>query len=238
MEGARAASEALDAGVRVRFACATERGLDTPLASKCWTACADAGVDRLFVSEDEMLSIADSVTPQGFAVVCEEPRHDLQAVARSRLTIVLDGIRDPGNVGTLIRSAAALAAGGAVVLDGSADPWGTKAVRASAGMMFRLPVASAPWSEVERVIAKAGAVTCVADAAGKPVPLASSWPDRIALVIGSERSGVRAEARSLAGLTVAVPMRTGTESMNAAAAGAVLMWEILRSGRHVTAVPK
>ena len=185
-----------------------------------------------------MLSIADSVTPQGFAVVCEEPRHDLQAVAHSRLTIVLDGIRDPGNVGTLIRSAAALAAGGAVVLDGSADPWGTKAVRASAGMMFRLPVASAPWSEVERVIAKAGAVTCVADAAGKPVPLASSWPDRIALVIGSERSGVRAEARSLAGLTVAVPMRTGTESMNAAAAGAVLMWEILRSGRHVTAVPK
>lgn len=237
VEGARAAREACSTGADLRYALATERALMNELARECWETAASNGADRHLLTEREMRGISDTRTPQGFAVVCAEPASPLEAIVDTGLCLLLDRVRDPGNVGALVRSAAALGVGGVVALDGSADPWSTKAVRASAGMAFRVPVASAEWERVECAISAARATLMVADARGSPVPRTRPWPSRIALAIGSEPTGIRNEIRALASSTLAVPMRTGAESLNAATAGSLLMWEILRGGAGTPAKP-
>lgn len=198
--------------------------LDPELAAEL----ADADTAR--VDDAELARLADTEAPQGVLMVLSEPRPTLESVARpgARL-LVLDGIQDPGNLGTLVRCAAAFALDGVVTLDGTVDPWNPKAVRAAAGTSFRLPVLRAPWHRLDAAIVEAGLTLFVADAGGTDAAVVT--PSRgWALVVGSEAHGARPEVRRVADTTLAIPMPGGTESLNAGVAGALLLYALTGDG--------
>jgi TrmH family RNA methyltransferase len=177
-----------------------------------------------------MAAASQTVTPQGvLAVARSETVPVAEAVDAARAAHwplpVLDGIQDPGNVGTICRSAAAAGAPALVVLVGSADPFGPKAVRASAGTVFRLKIARADWDDL------AGLTGFAATAAGGASLETSALEEAGLLALGGETHGVR--RRDL--VPVTIPMAPGIESLNVAAAAAILFFELRRrqAGRSV-----
>ncbi len=230
VEGVRAVRDALRAGVRPRFAVVSPRcaELDGALVDEL-AACTEVHE----VDDAALAALSDTTHPQGVLAVVDQPGDDwVEALGPSSRILILDALQDPGNVGTLIRAAAAFGLDGVVLLDGSVDPWNPKAVRASAGAAFRCPVARRRHDAALDRLAAAGLPILVSDAAGgdpKPPPWHGGW----ALVVGSEGHGVRRAVRDAAAGTVRVPMRGGVESLNAAVAGSILLYELTRhDGGH------
>jgi len=183
-----------------------------------------APADRVVtLTERAFSSVSQTITPQGVLAIGR--RHDasladaLGAAQAARWPlIVLDGVQDPGNVGAICRTAAAAGARAVAGLKGTADPFGPKAVRASAGTVFRLVVSRGRWSELSAwrgfgAAARGGKSYLDADLAGRPL-----------LAFGSEVHGLRRNDLEL----VTIPMTPGVESLNVAAAAAVLLFEIRR----------
>jgi RNA methyltransferase, TrmH family len=225
-EGLRVAREALDCGASVRFAVASPRALELG-AEDILHALRGSGVEVIELDDRELAALADTDAPQGLLLVCREPRPDPDSVLEGDRLLLLDGLQDPGNVGTLVRSAAAFGLEGVVALDGTTDPWGAKAVRASAGAAFRVPLLTAPWAAVAAAVSTPRRPLLIADAAGAPM---AAPPGRWTLVVGGEGAGVRPEVRERAGRAVAIPMPGGTESLNAGVAGSILMYALTRPG--------
>lgn len=228
VEGVRGVEEALLCGAQPRFLLRSPRGdaLWTPgLAS----AVEAARVETLQVSDDEMAEVAGTESPQGVLLVAQEPDLDPGALWRhpAPRILILDGIQDPGNVGTLIRAAAAFACTGVVALDGTADPWGDRAVRAAAGTTFRLPVLRASWEEAAGELARAEIPVLVADAGGSDVRTVEGR-NRWALAMGGEGAGCREAVRARSQEVVSIPMPGGVESLNVGVAGAILLYELTR----------
>ncbi len=227
VEGPHAAAEAIAAGATVRFAVMSPRADQLDVADVL-TALGDA-VETHHVQDRELAELADTETPQGLLMVVEQPgiRWPPAADAGSEQVtgrwLVLDAVQDPGNVGTLVRAAAAFTCSGVVALDGTADPWGTKAVRASAGAVFRIPVHTGrrPGSEVTRALPS----PLLAAEMGGDHPRQHAG-DRWTLIIGNEGAGIRPELLVAADASVAVPMPGGIESLNAAVAGAILLYAL------------
>lgn len=185
--------------------------------------------DQLDVAADRTVHLARGLfrdlsqtrTPQGVLAVGRAGfAAPAQAIAAARAAgwplLVLDGVQDPGNVGAIARSAAAAGAPALAVLRGTADPFGAKAIRASAGHVFNLVVAEATWDDL------AGLRCLGASAAGVPLE-AADLAAAGALVLGSEAHGLRRVME-----TVALPMAAGVESLNVAAAAAILLYEVRR----------
>jgi TrmH family RNA methyltransferase len=148
----------------------------------------------------------------------------------ARATIrVLDAVQDPGNVGGMIRTAFALGAAATVALDGTADPGAHKVLRAAMGAAFRHPVAAAHWAEFAAFAEANGIALWAACQGGEPP--AGTRPERLALVVGNEGAGLRPEVLAAAVKKVGVPMRPGAESLNAATAAAILLYEVTRGHR-------
>ncbi|MDX1493761.1 MAG: RNA methyltransferase [Longimicrobiales bacterium] len=232
VEGVRAVSEALDAGARPSFAVVSPR-LDSSEEGRGLRARLPG--NTLDVSDAEMAEVADTEHPQGVVLVCHEPDDRLpealsaaQAAGTPRV-LVLDAIQDPGNVGTLVRSAVAFAFHLVVALDGTTDPWGSKAVRAAAGTSFRLPVIRASTEDAIEALSRASLHILVASAEGSAGVQASS--EGFALVLGNEGSGVRERIREVATETVAVAMAGPAESLNVGIAGSILMSDFTRKDR-------
>jgi RNA methyltransferase, TrmH family len=170
-----------------------------------------------------LAAVSQTVTPQGVLAVARWATVPVsEAVGAAKAAgwplVVLDGIRDPGNVGTICRTAAAAGAPALAVLEGGADPLGAKAVRASAGCVFRLSVARGGWEELADLSGYAAS-----PAGGAPVEAAGLEHAGL-LALGGETRGVR--RRDLAPVTI--PMASGVESLNVAAAAAVLLFELRR----------
>ena len=157
--------------------------------------------------------------------VVEEPLWSVRDVTSRARVLVLDAIQDPGNVGTLIRSAVAFGIEGALCLDGTADPWGAKAVRASAGCVFRIPVATADTAEAVGSLREVGTPILVASADGEG---AAGRRASFALALGNEGGGVRRALKAAADATIAVRMRGPAESLNVGIAGSILMHELTK----------
>lgn len=232
VEGVRAVSEVLDAGASVSFGLASPR-LDTSEEGRELRG--RLPTDTLDISDAEMATVADTEHPQGVALVCHEPGDGLAetlsaaVAAGSPRVLVLDAIQDPGNVGTLIRSAVAFSFHLVVALDGTTDPWGSKAVRAAAGTSFRLPVIRASADEAVEAFADEGLPILVAStegSAGVEIPAGG-----FALVLGNEGAGVRHGLRAAAAETVAVAMSGPAESLNVGIAGSILMSDFTRKDR-------
>ncbi len=208
VEGPRAVRTAIAAGARVDFVVVGESGEAIP------------GLDTVVLSDAELEDFADTESPQGILAVVREPEATLPEDPRRIL--VLDRVQDPGNAGTLIRSAVALGVDRVVVLDGSVDPWNPKAVRASAGEAFRVPIHRMTWEDFQ---AWCPLPLLVADGGGTDVRTLAVGR-RWALLVGNEGAGPRAEALERADHVVALPLRGGVESLNAAMAGSILLWAL------------
>ena len=231
-EGIRAVEELLSAragaGLRVRGALASpaldagERGMALR------RALLDAGVPVLEVSDADFASAADTDTPQGVLAIAEQPAHAVDAIvaaARGRPLLLLDAIQDPGNAGTMLRAAAALGAAGVLAMPGTVDLWSAKVVRGAMGAIYQLPVAHVAWTELDA--ARDDLPLWGADAAGAPIARAASdRPDRLGLVVGNEGNGLSVEARSRVDRLVAVPIVPAVESLNAAVAAGILLYEL------------
>jgi TrmH family RNA methyltransferase len=184
-----------------------------------------APLGPIALSEAAFGAIADAETPQGVAAVfpIELTRLD---VDHGPLLLVLDGLQDPGNLGTIVRSAVGSGVVGTLVVRGGADPFGPKAVRAAAGALFRLPIARP--GDDELVAALGGRRVWLADARGGERYDRVDWRPPGALVIGSEAGGASPELRGLATGRVSIPLRAGLESLNAGVAASILLFEAAR----------
>lgn len=172
-----------------------------------------------------MASISPMKAPQGVLFLCRLPGLTAPEVLQGRTYLVLDGLQDPGNVGTIWRTADAFGADGLLLTGHSADPYNWKTVRASMGAVFRLPVWEVDQSEILPLCQRSHLPLCGTALRADTVSLAELPSDRLALVIGSEGQGISQQLLSHCDLTVKIPMKPTCESLNAAVAASVLLWE-------------
>lgn len=179
------------------------------------------------VSLDVMASLTDTVTPQGFVALFSLPEPDLAIAQNAFQLLVLDAIQDPGNLGTILRSAQAAHVEAVLLSRGCVDPYAPKVVRAGMGAHFGLTLyAGLEWARIAALVGKRQCI--LADVAGEYLPWQLNWTAPYALIVGSEGHGASAEARHLATRTVRLPMRSPVESLNAAMATAQLLYEAQR----------
>ncbi len=228
-EGVRLVEEALKAGVQPSFVLYTEASLADPRSAGLLANLQGAGVACLAVSDAVMAASSDTETPQGILAVLPLP--DLPLPVQPTLTLILDGVRDPGNLGTMLRTALAAGVEQVLLAPGTVDPYNSKVVRAGMGAHLRLPLAALAWPQI--ALAVAGCDVWLAAAGEALAYTAVDWTRRSALVIGGEAAGARGEARALATGNVAIPMAAGVESLNAATAAAVILFEAVRQRRVV-----
>ena len=175
------------------------------------------------IPEHVMESISPMETPQGALFVCRLP--EKSAFVPEAGMLLLDGVQDPGNLGTILRTADALQIPVAL-LEGCADPYSHKVVRASMGAVFRTPVVMTTWAEASAACAEKNipiAVTALSDSA---VDIRNANLKEMAVVIGSEGQGVREEILNAAAKQLIIPMDSRCESLNAAIAAATPMWQM------------
>ena len=186
-------------------------------------------VRAVCVSEDLMRSVSPMETPQGALFTVALPETKLPETLAGKHYLVLDGVQDPGNVGAVLRTADAFGCTGALLLPGCADPYGPKTLRAAMGAVFRLPLYAVGLEALPGLLADAGLPLYGTALRHDTVDVRQRDLRRCALVIGSEGRGVSAEVLALCRETLRIPMSSHCESLNAAAAAAVLLWEAYRA---------
>ena len=198
-------------------------GLDTVILSDGVEADVPEHVKLIRVPEEVMASISPMETPQGALFLCRLP--EKTAFAPKAGMLLLDGIQDPGNIGTILRTADALDIPVAL-LEGCADPYSHKVVRASMGAVFRTPVIQTTWEEAKAACGQAAIPIAVTALSDKSQDLRSAALNNMAVVIGSEGRGVRQEVLDAANVQLIIPMNPHCESLNAAIAAAIVMWQM------------
>jgi len=198
-------------------------GLETVILSDGVEAEVPDHVRLVRVPEDVMASISPMETPQGALFLCRLP--EKAAFEPRPGMLLLDGIQDPGNIGTILRTADALRIP-VVLLEGCADPYSHKVVRSSMGAVFRTPVIQSTWAEVHSSCREAGIPIGVTALSDRAKDLRQAELSRMAVVIGSEGRGVRKEILENADAELIIPMNPRCESLNAAIAAAIVMWEM------------
>jgi TrmH family RNA methyltransferase len=222
-EGVRLVEDAAGANWPVRFvlydATLSERGKSQVegLTSR--------GVDVEEITPELMKSISDTETSQGILAVLNDIR--LPIPESPTFFLIPDQIRDPGNLGTLIRSADAAGVDAVLIPPETTDPFAPKAVRAGMGAHFRTPVIMLGWDQIGQLSKSAKMQLLVADMNGT-----SCWDtdlrQPLMLIVGSEAEGASESAQKIASQRVGIPMAGGTDSLNAAVAGSILMFEVMR----------
>ena len=198
-------------------------GLDTVILSDEVEANVPEGVRIIRVPEDVMASVSPMETPQGAVFVCRMP--EKAAFAPAAPMLLLDGIQDPGNLGTILRTADALNVKVAL-LEGCADPYSHKVVRASMGAVLRTQPVQTTWAEAKEKLADAGISDAVTALSETSRDIRRAEVEKMAVVIGSEGQGVRQEILSEARHQLIIPMNGHCESLNAAIAAAIVAWEM------------
>ena len=226
-EGVRLVEEALAAGVRFQGVLASPSAESTPRGVELLRALADHAVPVELIADQLLASVAETETAQGVVAVIEPRRWSLADIdsTAGAPVLVLDGVQDPGNVGTLLRTAHALGSRGAILLPGTADPMNPKVIRAAMGASFRLAAAPATDEEFRGWIARGAVAVWAAVAEGTPVARLTP-PEHVALVVGNEGAGVRPAVRDLAAERVAIPLARGAESLNVAVAAGILLYAL------------
>ncbi|MBO4939201.1 MAG: RNA methyltransferase [Oscillospiraceae bacterium] len=198
-------------------------GLETVILSDTVEAEVPKQVKLIRVPEDVMESISPMDTPQGALFVCRMPEKTEFTPKPGML--LLDGIQDPGNIGTILRTADALEIPVAL-LEGCADPYSHKVVRASMGAVFRTPVIQTTWVAAKASCEAAGIPVAVTALSDRAEDIRSADLTKMAVVIGSEGRGVRREVLENADQELIIPMNPRCESLNAAIAATICMWEM------------
>lgn len=200
-------------------------GLDTVILSDGVQAELPEHVKIIRVPEDVMASISPMEAPQGAVFLCRLPQEkDFVPVPGM---LLLDGIQDPGNLGTILRTADAFRVKVAL-LEGCADPYSHKTVRASMGAVFRNPPVRTTWENAKQACAAAGIPVAVTALSPTAMDIRSARLERMAVVIGSEGQGVRKEILESADAELIIPMNPNCESLNAGVAAAIVMWQMAK----------
>ncbi len=230
LEGPTVLTEALNENLELEFAVYNDSFAESEKGGELLEALAYKKAE-LYQADDRLFSmISGTESPQGILAVIEKPEWNAEILSEpGRNFIVMDRVQDPGNMGTIIRTAEAAGFSGLVVIKGSTDPYSGKVSRAAAGALVRMPVffAESP-DELVMMMKNAGKkLVCTS-------PRSDKWHFEIdiaedtAIVIGNEASGVCDEIFSNADITAGIPMEGKTESLNAAIAASLMMYESLR----------
>jgi TrmH family RNA methyltransferase len=226
VEGVRLVEEAVHSNWGFRFVlydqALSERGRSQVEGLK------SRGIDVEMVSDSLMKSLSETETSQGILAVLQFSNLPIPDV--TNFVLIPDQIRDPGNLGTLLRSAAATGVQAVLLPPETTDPFAPKVIRSGMGAHFRLPIHSMNWEDIK---AKTnGLQIYLADIDGQ-----SCWETDLrkplGLIVGGEAEGASDEARKLATQKISIPMTGNVESLNAGVAGSVLMFEVVRQRSHV-----
>jgi TrmH family RNA methyltransferase len=193
-------------------------------------------VEHLLLSADVFASAVSTEEPQGIAALVHAPTFSADALfpAATPLVLVLAGLQDPGNVGTLIRSAEAFGASGVLLLPGTASPWNPKALRASAGSAFRVPMLTIAEADALSLLHDKG-VPALAAVVHGGVPVAEArLAEPAALLIGNEGAGLSPALLAAADRRITIPTPGPVESLNAAIAGSLLLYEAAKQRSAAT----
>jgi TrmH family RNA methyltransferase len=220
LEGVRLVRDVLERGQRPDFVFYTAELEGNDLI----THLERQSVSLLPVSAEVMRHVSDTQQPQGILAVFALPLPALPQPPRR--VLILDAVREPGNMGTMLRTAAAAGAQIVLLAPGCVDPYNPKALRGGMGAHFRLPVVEAQWDQITHYCD--GLAVYLADSQGDTAYTEVNWSQAWALIIGGEAHGAGSHAAQLAHKHVYIPMAAETESLNAAIAAAVILFEANR----------
>jgi len=226
-EGVRSVEELLRSGLAVRGVLVAPQLAEAPRGQLLRSSLEAASVEIAEVSEKDFRSAAETESPQGVIAIGEIPKREfalLNTEERCRL-LVLDGVQDPGNVGTIIRTAAALGATATIALPGTVDLWNPKVIRGSMGAQFTHAAFHATTAELFRFLERTRIELWCADAGGEPLSAAPA-PPRLAIALGNEGSGLSSDMRSASRKTVSLPITSDVESLNVAVAAGIILYQL------------
>lgn len=220
-DGEKLLDEAHRTGMKLGDVLVDELRLETLVAERPWLS--DYTV---YPAPYEVLASASALeTPQGVLFACAMP--ETPVFAPQPGMILLDRLQDTGNVGTILRTADAFGVPG-VVLDGCADPFNPKTVRAAMGSIFRVPLTCAALTETVAACRERGIITCAATLSPRAVPVSTVELKHAVVIIGNEGAGVRPALAACCDHEIILPMRGEAESLNAAVAAGIFMWEMTK----------
>ena len=202
--------------------------VQTVVSVEPWPEPLPEKVRQVLVPPEVMASISPAETPQGVLFTCRTPVLPVPETLPGRRYVVLDGVQDPGNVGTVLRTLDAFDADGLLLTGGCADPFGPKTVRASMGAVFRRPVWCMKAENLPGLLARSGLPLYGTALRQDTEDVRAVSLDCCAVVIGSEGQGIRDTVLDMCQKTLKIPMTDRCESLNAAIAAAVLLWESYR----------
>lgn len=232
LDGERLIADALGAGIELVEVFHDEEATREASMRRLLSEAQADGVAVTPVVAGVLQRIVDPVSPRPIAAVAVmPPEAELAAAASGGDVLVLDGVGDPGNLGTLIRTAEAAGCAMVCVCGAATDPFSPKAVRASAGSILRVPVSMSASPEECLAQLHAAGFTVIGTKADAPSFADQVWPEHVALVLGSESHGVSESAGSAVDDWVSIPMAPQVESLNVAVAGSVLVFALAQSRR-------
>jgi TrmH family RNA methyltransferase len=223
-EGVRAIEELLASPLRIVGAIAAADTSPNERLTRVRDAIEERSIQITDVSEREFLSASDTESPQGILAIAEIPDRSLSSLSvgeRVRV-LVLDAIQDPGNVGTILRTAAAFDVAVTIATPGTVDLWNAKVVRSAMGALFRHHALHASWTEIDTFLRNQGVMLWGADPAGARLGERDT-PAKLAIAVGNEGSGLTADARSRVAHSVSIPTSSDVESLNVAVATGILL---------------
>ena len=229
-EGVRSVEELLRSGLTVRGALVAPQLLDAPRGAALRQDLERSQIETAEVSEKDFRSAAETESPQGVLAIADVPRRSLDTLDVPELCriLLLDGVQDPGNVGTILRTAAALGATATIALPGTVDLWNAKVIRGSMGAQFRHPALHASVDDALGFLARLSIELWATDTAGTPLEHAGA-PKRLAIALGNEGAGISSSIRAKAERTISLPISGDVESLNVAVAAGILLYELRES---------
>ncbi len=226
-EGIRTVEELLRSPIGIEGALVSPVIADSPRGEELLAELKARAVEILDVSEADFASAADTDTPQGILAIACVPQGKLETAIRTdRMRIlVLDGVQDPGNAGTILRTGAALGVAATLALPGTVDFWNAKVVRSSMGAQFKHPSFSVTAEELAKILRREGIELWAADAGGESLEKTRA-PAKLAIAVGNEGAGLSSTVRGLATRIVGLPIAAGVESLNVAVATGIILYEL------------
>lgn len=233
VEGLRLAEEAVAAALEVEVVLFTERIMHDARDADLLAALHKTAAHTYLVSDNVMDAVADTKSPQGVVLLARRPHTEQAAFEAAQivspLIVILHGINNPANAGAMLRVAEAAGATGVIATNGAADLFSPKALRGAMGSAFRLPLwAHVAYSGALAWCAARGITTVATDLRAAYTHTEHDWTAPAAIIIGSEASGLTADEASAADTRIHIPMRAPVESLNAATALAVVLYEAAR----------
>lgn len=226
-EGEKMLREALSSGAKPGIVI-VKAGEESESLSALLRQAEQAGA-KLYQAPEPLFRLASDVeTPQRLLFSCAQPQWGAKDLAGQKHVLLLDGLQDPGNLGTILRSADAFALGGVVLCEGCADPFSPKVVRATMGAIFRLPCPRLPLLEAVAQLRQNGLRIYTAALHTDAVPVGAAPLENAAVIIGSEGAGVTQAALDAADRSVIIPMAGRAESLNAGVAASILIYEMTK----------